>query len=165
RTMRPTWNFKACWRVSTVNTDMRITITATTARINSKFRRGPMAQSSLTSLALARAHARAWRARRRSVRRRLLPRRRQRAALHELIERQVQQVVAALRVDQHFRGGLQYLFQGFDVDALARHGRRLLILGEDLREPVGLALGIGNDLSPIRLGILPAPRRFAARSR
>src|SRR6185503_17073397 len=150
--MRPTWNFKACWRVSTVNTDMRITITATTARINSKFRRGPMAQSSLTRLALARAHA-ARRARRRSIRRRLLPRRRLRAALHELIERQVQQVVAAVRVDQHFRGGLQYLFQGFDVHALARHGRRLLILDEDLREPVGLTLGIGNDLGPIRLGI------------
>src|SRR5262245_28842778 len=114
--MRPTWNFSACSRVSTVNTDIRITITATTARINSRFRRGPMVGSSLTRIAIARARRRARRARRRGGRRRLVGRRRQRTALHELIERQVQQVVAALGVDENLRGGAEYLFQRLDVD-------------------------------------------------
>src|SRR4030095_3326390 len=73
--------------------------------------------------------------------------------------------VAALRVDEHLRGAAEYLFQGFDVDALAGDPRRLLVLDEDLREPVGLAFGVGDDACPIGLGILPAPRRLAARPR
>src|SRR5262245_6416948 len=107
--MRPTWNFTACSRVSTVNTDIRITITAITATINKRFRRGPMVGSSLPRLALARAHSRVRRARRRDGRAWLLLRCGGRAALHELVERQVQQVVAALRVDEHLGRGAKYL--------------------------------------------------------
>ena len=90
-------------------------------------------------------------------RRRRLGGRRGRAALHELVERQVQHVVAAFGVDEDLRRVPQDLFERLDVHALARDARRFLVLDEDLREAVGLALRVGDDLLSIGLCVLAAP--------
>ena len=41
-----------------------------------------------------------------------------------------------------------------EINALAGHVRRLLVLGVDLQEARGLAFGVGDDLGTIGLRIL-----------
>ena len=72
----------------------------------------------------------------------------------ELIQRQVQQVVTALRVYDHLRRVPQNPLERLDVQALARDARRLLIFREYLIEPLRLALRARGDLCAIGLGVL-----------
>src|SRR5574341_1965588 len=152
----PNWNTMAFWRWSTVNSTLEATSTSATRTAMT----GPrVLTSALPPLAAAQCVARA----RACVRRR---RRLGRGALrglglaqpgdarllHQLVERQVQEVPAALVVDDDLRGRGQDLLQGLDVDALARHGRRLRVLGEHLAETRGFAHGIGDDARLVAIG-------------
>ena len=144
-----------------------MTIAAKTATISSKFMRGFMRRFSVTALRPARASEAALLvcggaaldgvcgSAVEVVERRC----------DELIERQVQEVVAAFGVHEHLRRRPQDLLERLDVQALARNVRRLLVFGEDLREPVRLALRVRDHLLSIGLCFLAPPLGLAARSR
>ncbi len=59
----------------------------------------------------------------------------------------------------------KHMFHGFEIDALARHFRRLLILLIDLVEPRRLAGRLGHRLQAIAFRLLQNGRRLAARGR
>ena len=59
--------------------------------------------------------------------------------MHEFVERQVQQVAPALLVDQHLARVAHDLLHRLDVETVARHLRRLVVLGDDLPEARGIA--------------------------
>src|SRR5690606_28995360 len=61
--------------------------------------------------------------------------------LHELAERQVEQVAAGFLVDDHLAGGAEDLLHGLEVEAIARDLRRALVFREDLAEARAVALG------------------------
>ena len=57
-------------------------------------------------------------------------------------------------VDDGLVGPAEHPLHGFEIDSLPRHVRRLLVLFVDLAEARGLALGFGDGLFAIGLGIL-----------
>src|SRR6185436_9081003 len=102
--------------------------------------------------------------RRRGARLRALGPRRA-GVMQHLLERQVEQVPRAAVVHHDLAGRGQDRLHGLDVEALARHRRRLRILGEHLLEARRLALGIGDHALLVALGLLLQARRRAARAR
>src|SRR5260221_2574474 len=142
----PSWKMMAFWRWSTVNTvpETMAASTTTMATIGPKAR-----MLAVAPLAGAQRVARARARRRRGVaaralRRRRLGERRRAALLHDLVERQVEQVARAAIVHHDLVGRGQDLLQGLEVDALARHRRRLGVFGQHLPEARGGALGGGG---------------------
>src|SRR3546814_8621587 len=73
--------------------------------------------------------------------------------------------LAALRVDDDLVGPLQDLLHGLEVHALGRHFLGLAILLVNLREAARLALGVGDRLLLVGLGLLHDVLRFAAGTR
>ena len=66
-------------------------------------------------------------------------------------------------VDDHLVGAGQYALHGLDVEALARHGGRELVLLVDLVEARRLALGLLHDLRLVTERLLPNLGPAAAR--
>src|SRR5688572_20546683 len=167
----PSWNTIAFWRWSTVNRALDTTSasTASTATTGPRALMGDSLRpaSALAPLAVAQRLAgarRVGRRLRRGARRRRLGARRARV-LHDLVERQVEQVPAAAVVHHDLAGRGEHRLHGLDVDALARHRRRLGVLGEHLLEARGVALGVGDHALAVALRLLAEPRRSAARAR
>src|SRR3954464_3683923 len=167
----PSWNTMACWRWSTVKSvpETSRPTRMTTARI------GPMAliaRSPVGPVAIAQRVARARpgvrRGRRlaRPLRGLRLGRIRRAARLvPQLLERQHEEIARAAVVEHHLVGGGQDLAHRVDVDALARHLRRLRVLGEHLAEARRVALGVGDHALLVALGLLLQARGRAARAR
>jgi hypothetical protein len=94
------------------------------------------------------------------------PRRRLPArALHQAIERQIEQVAAAAVVHHDLAGRGEHLLHGLYVDAFARHRGRLGVLGEHLAEARGIALGARDHALAVAVGLLLQARGGAARAR
>ncbi len=88
------------------------------------------------------------------------------ALLDQLVERQVEQAVAAgLLVDQHLARVADDRLHHVEVEALARDARRLRVLDQDLPEARGVALGSLHDLGLVAVRFLDQPRRVAAGAR
>src|SRR5262249_39259807 len=149
---------------STANTDIRSNTATITAETKRMLTRVLMQASRSAALALA---GRTWRPDRAVERRR---RRRGgfgarcgRPLLGQLVERQIQHVVAVAGVDEHLRRARQHGLERLDVEPLTRDRRRAYVLGEDLLEVVRLALRFRDSLGAIRLGVLAPFLRLAAR--
>ena len=84
-----------------------------------------------------------------------------RAALGELVERQVEHVARALGVDQHLVGAPEHILDGLVVQPLARHARRALIGGKQLRESLRLTLRVRDDPRLVGLRFLELSGRGA----
>src|SRR5258706_4193861 len=171
----PSWNTIAFWRWSTVNSALEAmsAISATTASTGpNALMSVPFGLSSLAPLAVAQRLARARRGlgrrglrRRRPLRGLRLGGQRGAALLHQLVERQVEDVAGAAVVHHDLVGRGQHLLDRLEVDALAGHGRRLRVLGEHLLEARGVALGAGDDALLVALGLLLQARSVAAGAR
>src|SRR5262249_379305 len=60
----------------------------------------------------------------------------------------------AAGIDDRLVGAAEHAFHGFEIDPLPRHVRSFLVLLVDLAEARGLALGFGDGLFAIGLGVL-----------
>src|SRR5689334_24194939 len=131
---------------------------------------GSRALSSVHPLAVAQALARARAGFRRgrlglALRRLRVGRRRRAALLQQLLERQQEKIAAAAVVHHYLVRRRQNLAHRVDVDALARHLRRLGVLGQDLPEARRVALGVGDHALLVALGLLLQARGRAACAR
>ncbi len=81
--------------------------------------------------------------------------------LHQLVERQIEQIVAALLVDQHFARVAHDLLHGVDIQAVARDARRLVVFRDDLAEAAGIALRAFDHALLVAFGLLVQARRRA----
>src|SRR5215469_10366922 len=68
----------------------------------------------------------------------------------------------AAGIDDGLVGAAEHPLHGFEIDPLPRHVRRLLVLLVNLRETRGVALGVGDGLLTIGLGVLENLGRAAA---
>src|SRR5690606_23126142 len=144
---------------------MRTTMTASTTAISKPF---SLELISVSSARRPLARVRAWSRRARDRRRhgrRLALRRPALALLYQLVEGQVEQIVAALGIDQHLRRRREDLLERLEIDALARDRGRLLILRNDAAEAIRLAFRVRDHLLAVRLGLLSLTRSGAARTR
>src|SRR5260221_7081085 len=163
----PSWKMMAFWRWSTVNTvpETMAASTTTMATIGPKARMlavAPLAGAQRVARARARLRRRLAA---RALRRLRFGERRRAALLHDLVERQVEQVARAAIVHHDLVGRGQDLLHGLDVDALARHRRRLGVFRHHLPEARGVALGCGDDPAAVALRLLLQARGGAARLR
>src|SRR5687767_1899323 len=55
-------------------------------------------------------------------------------ALHQLVEREVEQIPIIVGIDHHFAGAPHHRLDGVDVQALACHFRSLLVFTQKLQE-------------------------------
>src|SRR6185503_10365309 len=167
----PSWKTMACWRWSTVNSDPLI---SSPTRITMA-RMGPTALiggSPVGPVAVAQGVA-GPRPRIRRGRRLARPLRGlrlglgRRAArlLHQLVERQHQEVARAAVIEHHLVGRRQDLAHRVDVDALARHLRRLRVFGEHLAKARRVAFGIRDHALLVAFRLLLQARGRAARAR
>src|SRR5690606_1669104 len=179
----PSAYLTANWRWSTTNRhdwSSSPAITSATMMERSRFMRFCPIRASAERVAVAAAQGlaagvrvvvRRGAARRRRGRggRRLLSRRvgRYRGAgrPHQLVEREIKQVVALAAVDQHLRRIGEDLLHGLDVQALARDTRGLLVFLEHLHEALGIALGARDRARAVALGLLLEPGRHTLRPR
>src|SRR6516164_10201903 len=60
----------------------------------------------------------------------------------------------AAGIDDRLIGAPEHALHGFEVNALARHVGRFLVLLVDLREARGLTLGFGDGLLAVGFGVL-----------
>jgi hypothetical protein len=88
-----------------------------------------------------------------------------RGHLDDLVERQVQQIASSLGVDQDLRCARQDLLHHVQIEPVARHLGRLVVLDQYLPEPGSLAFGIGDNALTVTVGFLGQPRGRTARFR
>jgi hypothetical protein len=91
-------------------------------------------------------------------------RRNRTGGLHQLVERQIEQIALPLAIDQHLAGIRIDLLHGVEIHATARHFRRLGVFGIDLREAARITLGRGDDTLLVTLGLLEQARGRTAGS-
>src|SRR5205085_10892314 len=89
---------------------------------------------------------------------RLLARRGGWRGLHQLVEREIQEIVAALLVDEDLARVRQNLLHRFDVEPIARNLRCLAVFANDLAETRRIALGLLDDALLVAFGFLRETR-------
>ena len=87
------------------------------------------------------------------------------ACVDELVERQIQHVVASLAVDEHLRGARVDLLHRVQVHALTNHGRSLRIFCVDLLEALGIALRLRHHAIAVGARLVDRARRIGLRAR
>ena len=85
--------------------------------------------------------------------------------LDQLVQWQVKQIRVAATVDQHLADVGVDLLHRVDVQPVARHGRRLLVLDQHAGEALRIALGLCNHARLVAFGFFTQPRGRALRFR
>ncbi len=80
-----------------------------------------------------------------------------RDVLHDLVQREVEQVRTLARIHQHLGDVRVDLLHGLEVHAVTGDLRRLLVLGEHGAEALGIALRLGDDPRLVGSGFLGEP--------
>src|SRR5690606_36876843 len=75
------------------------------------------------------------------------------ALLHQLVDRQVQQIAVALARHHDLAGIAQHILQGLDIQALAHDLRRLTVFADQQVEALGLTLGPRHYRLTIAVGL------------
>src|SRR5690606_14319093 len=81
----------------------------------------------------------------------------------DLVERQVQQVVAVLGVDHDLAGSREDLLHGLEIHAFAHDVGSLLVFGQDAGEARGVTAGVAQDLGLVAFGLFGHAGSLAAR--
>src|SRR5690606_7925008 len=71
-----------------------------------------------------------------------------------LVQGQIEHVVAVTGVHHHLGAAAHHLLQGIQVETLAGDFRGLLILRKQIFKALGLTLGLGNHLGLVGIGFL-----------
>src|SRR5690606_39074261 len=80
-----------------------------------------------------------------------------------LVQREIQHIVAAVGINDNLGGIFEYVLHGGKVHAFARDVRRLGVLTFDAGKARGITLGVTDDPGAITLGLLHHARHLALR--